>query len=152
MPTTREDQQFAEFYAFNAIGQTVAGRVTRFGKNDNGMFAILSPVLVRGADANKPDGVRFWRFHEIAIGLSANLRAKLVEEDLGKFFRLTFTDRVPSRGQTPKKVFHVEELTRDEMTALAKDAEDKGRYTPPPRDPREPSQEFAPVEDDDLPF
>lgn len=121
MGTERESRNdLAEFVKITTIGQSVAGQVKSFGVNDNGALVVMEPVLLRDGHDGK-----WQRYGTVAVGLSADLAAKVDEKkDVGKFLQFTFARTEPTKFGNNKKIFLVAELSLDEIREIAKEAED----------------------------
>lgn len=145
MPIERNAPKLAEFYKFTRVGQAVAGRITKIKHNDNGPIATVSPVLIR-----RSRNAKWERFAEVAIGLSTDARVKVdMARDTGKFMLFEFDSTEPTSKGSPRKIFRVAELSRDEMMAYAESAT-AGESINEPADSEQASSPLA--EDDDLPF
>jgi hypothetical protein len=121
MPTERAepDKINAPFVKINRVGQSVAGKVVRYGENDNGPFFVLEPAFAREAIGEK------WQKHTtFAIGLSAGIVRKVKgAEDVGKHLLFVFHDtEAVDRGT--KKLFKVFTLDSAEVLKLETEAED----------------------------
>ena len=125
MPKEREEREGArmlpEFVKITTVGQTVAGRVKKFGDNDNGHFAVMEPVYLRDKVGGSWD-----KFGTAAVGLSTDILRKLdVQKDGGKFFLFQFVDTEATTRGGIKKKFKVYELDAAESSALDKKAVDR---------------------------
>ncbi len=103
-----------EFVKIRDVGMSVAGRITRYGENENGPFIVMQPIFVqatRGGEWKKYGGA--------AVGLTTDLRRKVNPPDVGRVLMLTFSDTQPSKQGTPMKMFKVYELDEREVTALS---------------------------------
>lgn len=125
-----------EFVKMRTIGTAVAGRVTRYGNNDNGPFIVLEPIFVK-----ERGGV--WRkYGGAALGLTTDLRRKIDADDKGKILQIEFVDTQESRSGAPQKLFKVFDLDNSEASAIAKGAtEETGKIS-----------DIAGGNDDDVPF
>jgi hypothetical protein len=144
MANEREAQtNRAPFHKFTEIGQALAGRVTKFGNNDNGAFIELHPVLSR----EERGGAWVREDAAIAVGLATDLGMKIDgRADMNKYLLIEFTDTEPSKRGQPKKIFRVLDLTLKEIVGLR-----DGTFTVPDAEPRKTPAKAA-EEIDDLPF
>lgn len=125
MATERKAQKkLAEFINLTSIGQCVAGQVKLFGSNSNGPFVVFEPVLLCDDVNDAPP--KWERYASVALGLSADLKAKLDDKkDVGKILRITFDSEERTKWDNNRKVMLVEELDREEIRAIASPAENK---------------------------
>ncbi len=135
------------FFKFTTIGQQVAGVVKRYGNSDNGPFIVFEPVLVRNAR-----GEQMHSFASAAVGLTTDLKLKVSQTDVGKCLALTFTDTEPTKKDSNKKLFRVEELDRGELIDLARAADNSERQNVYSRSAETEGDIVAADNDDDLPF
>lgn len=115
MGQQREAATMAEFFKFKKIGQGVAGRIIEFKKSNNGDFIVLSPVLVKD---NREGG--WTRYYSLALGLTTDIKMKLIpEQDKGAMFAFYYVDNQPTTKGSPRKVFVVEKLEKQEIAELS---------------------------------
>lgn len=133
----------APYFKFDAIGQTVAGRVTRYDTNKFGDFVILEPLFVMNADAKT-----FTKYPNGAIGLTTDLARKISPDSKGRAMMVRFDDTAESGKKDRQKMFKVYELEASEV----RDLNDKATAAPAEASFNGESRGRAGGGDSDLPF
>lgn len=158
MATERVAPPLSGFFKFSKVGQSIAGHVdsvrTVNTQQGTSTFIVLRPVLIH--DGHKANGSPLYeRYESCAIGLSADLRAKITERDAGLYLRITYDRQEPTKKGNPKRVFLVEILEGHEMRALNDKAGKEHAATPYFPDSagnRSESDDTGDDNEDDLPF
>lgn len=155
MPVERKGATLPGFFKFTEKGMAIAGSLKGvYTGIEESTFAILTPCITYNGKGKKG---KVWA--AAAIQMSADLRAKIDSDRKGvdndKLFTVTFTGTEPSSKGSPKKVFRVEELSKDEMRELAKDADQSERTKPYPKPDKPeptPDDDGKDEDGDELPF
>ena len=158
MATERVAPPLSGFFKFSKVGQSVAGHIdsvrTVNTQQGTSTFMVLRPVLIH--DGNKATGSPLYeRYWSCAIGLSADLRAKITERDAGLYVRITYDRQEPTKKGNPKRVFLVEIMEGHEMRALNDKAGKEHAatpYFPETTGTRGESEHSGDEDEDDLPF
>lgn len=111
----RESKPLAEFVKITKIGQTIAGKMTRYspGTEGNSPFVVFEPAFLREEVGGKWTG-----YGNAAFGLSTDIARKADAKDVGKWLLFQFHDTEPTNKGGVKKLFKVYELDAAEVTAL----------------------------------
>lgn len=112
-----------EFIKLTRVGQSVAGKIVKFDKNENGDFFTLAPVFVR----EKLGGV-WLRYDAAAFGITADIARKIDDDptlEVNRWLVFYFKDTEATTRGTKKKLFKVSELEPAEVKALLARAIDK---------------------------
>jgi len=151
MATERNAAPMAAFFKFTKKGQKIAGVIESYKTNDKGGFISLRPALLRD-DRN---GV-FQAYAGAAVGLATDLKFKITEHDTRKAVSIEWIDSEPTKKGSPKKIFRVEMLEREELIGLAHGADMSHRQEQyrgrEDDDDSIPSDDTSSIDDDDLPF
>jgi hypothetical protein len=114
-------QPKADFARMTRPGQSIAGKIVRFGATDNGAFAVFSPGYLR-----EQIGGEWEKYGTVAVGLSTDIRDKIDEKtDKNKSFVFVYDRNEPTSRGGQKKIFKVLEL--DDKEAGELDAKSKFR-------------------------
>lgn len=123
MPQERQatPQPKADFAKMARPGQSIAGKIVRFGTTDNGDFAVFSPGYLR-----EQIGGEWEKYGTVAVGLSTDIREKIDQKnDKNKSFIFLYDRNEPTNRGGQKKIFKVLEL--DDREAGELDAKSKFR-------------------------
>lgn len=136
MPVERKEKPLPEFVKITKEGQSVAGRIVRFGKGKLGThFVILSPIFLRDQQ-----GGQWEKYGEAAVNLSTDMLRKVdLAKDAGKFLVFNYTQKVATEQGGEKKIFRVLELDDKEIKELDGKAKNNGNAKPPAAAKPEPS-------------
>lgn len=145
MAKERTEKPLPEFVKITKVGQTVAGKITRFGKGSLGTyFAILEPGLLRDVEGGQWD-----MFGSFAVNLSTDMIRKVdPAKDSGKFFVFKFASTEQTSKGGTKKIFKVLELEPDEERELIGKAKNHGDKAPPQAVPENAAKDDDEATDD----